>query len=111
MCRRKDSVYSTFPQAGVLGEILFSPNQARRIRSLPWEPKPIRIMIRRGLACDIGFRFFAKDAIGRVFLGRVTPRLLSPDVREQMGMMGEYDNLKSPDCMAFGSEILSRLQT
>jgi hypothetical protein len=52
----------------------------------------------------------AKDAIGRVFLGRVTPRLLSPDVREQMGRMGEYDSLKRQDCMAFGSEILSRLQ-
>jgi hypothetical protein len=51
----------------------------------------------------------AKDATGRVFLGRVTPKLLSPDVREQMGMMGEYDNLKRPDCMAFGSEILSRV--
>jgi hypothetical protein len=51
----------------------------------------------------------AKDATGRVFLGRVTPKLLAPDVREQMGMMGEYDNLKRPDCMAFGSEILSRV--
>jgi hypothetical protein len=51
----------------------------------------------------------AKDATGRVFLGRVTPKLLPPDVREQMSMMGEYDNLKRPDCMAFGSEILSRM--
>jgi hypothetical protein len=52
----------------------------------------------------------AKDPIGRVFLGRVTPRLLSPDVREQMKKMGEYDNLKRPDCMAFGSEILNNIQ-
>ncbi len=50
-----------------------------------------------------------KDAIGRVFLGRVTPKLLPPDIREQMSMMGEYDNLKRSDCMAFGSEILSRI--
>lgn len=50
----------------------------------------------------------AKDAAARVFLGRVTPRLLPPDIREQMKMMGEYDNLKRPDCMAFGEEILGR---
>ncbi len=52
----------------------------------------------------------AKDAIARVFLGRVTPRLFPPDIREQMKAMGEYDNLKRPDCMAFGSEILGRIQ-
>jgi menaquinone-dependent protoporphyrinogen IX oxidase len=52
----------------------------------------------------------AKDAIGHVFLGRVTPRLLPPDIREQMKMAGDYDNLKRPDCMAFGAEILSRIQ-
>lgn len=51
----------------------------------------------------------AKGAIGRVFLGRVTPSLLAPDVREMMKGMGEYDNLKRPDCMAFGKEILSRI--
>ena len=51
----------------------------------------------------------AKDAAGRVFLGRVTPGLLAPDVRDMMKGMGEYDNLKRPDCMAFGKEILSRI--
>jgi hypothetical protein len=48
------------------------------------------------------------DAPGRVFLGRVTPILLEPDVREMMKAQGEYDNLKRADCMAFGQEILSR---
>jgi hypothetical protein len=47
----------------------------------------------------------SKGAIGRVFLGRVTPKLLPPDIREQMTMMGEYDNLKRSDCVAFGSDI------
>jgi len=42
----------------------------------------------------------SKDAVGRVFLGRATPKLLPPDIREQMKMMGEYDNLKRSDCMA-----------
>jgi hypothetical protein len=49
-----------------------------------------------------------KEAIGHVFLGRVTPSLLAPDVRGMMSGMGEYDNLKRPECMAFGKEILSR---
>ena len=52
----------------------------------------------------------AKDASSHVFLGRVTPSLLPPDIREQMKTAGEYDNLKRPDCMAFGAEILSRIQ-
>jgi len=51
----------------------------------------------------------AKDAAGHVFLGRVTPILLAPDVRDMMKGMGEYDNLKRQDCMAFGKEILSRI--
>jgi hypothetical protein len=45
---------------------------------------------------------------GHVFLGRVTPILLEPEVRDMMKPMGEYDNLKRPECMAFGREVLSR---
>jgi hypothetical protein len=45
----------------------------------------------------------------RVFLGRVTPILLEPEVREMMKGMGEYDNLKRPECMAFGKELLGRV--
>ena len=44
----------------------------------------------------------------RVFLGRVTPILLEPEVREMMKAMGEYDNLKRADCMAFGKEVAGR---
>jgi menaquinone-dependent protoporphyrinogen IX oxidase len=46
----------------------------------------------------------------KVFLGRVTFGLMEPDVRKQMQSfpgMKEYDNLKRPDCMAFGKEILA----
>ncbi len=50
-----------------------------------------------------------KDVPAHVFLGRVTPILLEPEVREMMRAMGEYDNLKRADCMAFGKEILSRV--
>jgi hypothetical protein len=51
----------------------------------------------------------AKDVPTHVFLGRVTPILLEPEVRDMMKRMGEYDNLKRADCMAFGKEILSRV--
>jgi menaquinone-dependent protoporphyrinogen IX oxidase len=46
----------------------------------------------------------------KVFLGRVTFGLMEPDVRKQMQSfpgMKEYDNLKRPDCMAFGGEVLA----
>jgi hypothetical protein len=49
-----------------------------------------------------------KDVPGHVFLGRVTPSLLEPEVRDMMKPMGEYDNLKRPECMAFGKELLGR---
>ncbi len=51
----------------------------------------------------------AKDVPTHVFLGRVTPILLEPEVRDMMKPMGEYDNLKRADCMAFGKDILSRV--
>jgi hypothetical protein len=70
----------------------------------PVTPELIKQHITDGLAPLCG----AKDAVGRVFLGRVTPSLLAPDVRDMMKGMGEYDNLKRSDCMAFGKEILSR---
>ncbi len=45
----------------------------------------------------------------KVFLGRITFGLMEPDVRKQMQQMPgikEYDNLKRPECMAFGKEVL-----
>ncbi len=48
------------------------------------------------------------DVPAKVFLGRITWGLMEPDVRERMqqiaGMI-EYDNLKRPECMAFGKEV------
>jgi hypothetical protein len=70
----------------------------------PVTPEVIKRQITDYLAPLCG----VKDVPGRVFLGRITPILLAPDVREQMKAMGEYDNLKRRDCMAFGKEILSR---
>jgi hypothetical protein len=51
----------------------------------------------------------ATNVPARVFLGRVTPILLEPAVRDMMKAMGEYDNLKRPECMAFGKEIVGRI--
>jgi len=44
----------------------------------------------------------------KVFLGRITYGLMEPDVRKQMEgyKMPEYDNLKRPECMAFGKEVV-----
>jgi menaquinone-dependent protoporphyrinogen IX oxidase len=42
-----------------------------------------------------------------VFLGRITKCLLEPEIAKMMGSMEDYDNLKRPECMAFGQEILA----
>ncbi len=50
------------------------------------------------------------DVPSKVFLGRITFGLMDPDVRKQMQSfpgIKEYDNLKRPECMAFGKEILA----
>ena len=48
----------------------------------------------------------------RVFLGRITFGLMEPDIRKQMESfnMKEYDNLKRPECMAFGREVLTAVR-
>jgi hypothetical protein len=71
----------------------------------PVTPDVVKAQIADQLAPLCG----VKDVPGHVFLGRVTPILLEPEVREMMKAMGEYDNLKRADCMAFGKEILSRV--
>ena len=71
----------------------------------PVTPDVVKAQITDHLALLCGVR----DAPGHVFLGRVTPILLEPEVREMMKPMGEYDNLKRTDCMAFGKEILGRV--
>jgi len=47
----------------------------------------------------------------RVFLGRITYGLMDEASRNMIqGMkMPEYDNLKRPDCMAFGKEVLDSI--
>ncbi len=50
----------------------------------------------------------AYDVPAMVFLGRITWGLMEPDVRDRMQQipgMVEYDNLKRPECMAFGKQV------
>ncbi|MCJ7812464.1 hypothetical protein MUP95_03985, partial [bacterium] len=51
-----------------------------------------------------------ENVVANVFLERVTPALLEPEVREMMSQFGAYDNLKRTDCMALGQEILSSVE-
>lgn len=46
----------------------------------------------------------------QVFLGRITKSLMDPKIAKMMKRMGDYDNLKRADCMAFGKEILTSLK-
>ncbi len=71
----------------------------------PVTPELVKTQIADQLAPLCG----AGDVPRHVFLGRVTPILLEPEVREMMKPMGEYDNLKRSECMAFGKEILARV--
>lgn len=50
-----------------------------------------------------------KGVLSKVFLGRITYGLMDDESRKllQGFNMPEYDNLKRPECMAFGKEILS----
>lgn len=71
----------------------------------PVTPDVVKAQITDHLAPLCG----AANVPTRVFLGRVTPILLEPAVRDMMKAMGEYDNLKRPECMAFGKEIVGLL--
>jgi menaquinone-dependent protoporphyrinogen IX oxidase len=44
----------------------------------------------------------------KVFLGRITKSLMDAQAAKSMATMEDYDNLKRPDCMAFGQEILAK---
>lgn len=45
-----------------------------------------------------------------VFLGRVTKSLMDPENAKMMAAFEDYDNLKRPECMAFGAEVLAGLR-
>jgi len=45
-----------------------------------------------------------------VFLGRVTKSLMDPETAKRMAAFEDYDNLKRPECMAFGAAILAGLK-
>ncbi len=46
----------------------------------------------------------------RVFLGRITKSLMDPQAAKAMAGMEDYDNLKRPECMAFGQEVLASIK-
>lgn len=48
----------------------------------------------------------ADNVPSRVFLGRVTKSLMEPEVANMMAGIEDYDDLKRPDCLEFGKEIL-----
>ena len=54
--------------------------------------------------CDV------KDVMSAAFLGRVTLGLMDKAAYEMMSRMGtsDYDNLKRPECMAFGAEVFDK---
>jgi menaquinone-dependent protoporphyrinogen IX oxidase len=47
---------------------------------------------------------------GKVFAGRVTKELLESDALGMMQSFPDNDNLKRPDCLAFGKEILAAVK-
>jgi menaquinone-dependent protoporphyrinogen IX oxidase len=51
----------------------------------------------------------AGRAASRVFLGRITKSLMDPQTAEMMKGMEDYDNLKRPECLDFGREVLAGL--
>ncbi len=70
----------------------------------PVTPELVDSLIVRQLAPACG----VEGVPAHVFLGRVTKILMEPGVRELMKNFPDYDNLKRPECMAFGNEILGR---
>jgi len=70
----------------------------------PAGPETTKALIDDHLATICG----VTNVPSKVFLGRITYGLMEPDVRKQMEgyKMPEYDNLKRPECMAFGKEVL-----
>jgi len=46
----------------------------------------------------------------KVFLGRITKSLMDPQTAKMMASMDDYDNLKRPECMELGKDILAALK-
>lgn len=89
-------------------------NMSARLRALfavcgnrmqPVEPQQKAELIDNHLAAICG----VKNLPSRVFLGRITYSLMDEESRNMLKgfKMPEYDNLKRPECMDFGKEILA----
>lgn len=55
--------------------------------------------------CGVG------DVPAAVFLGRITKSLMDPETAKMMAGMEDYDNLKRPECMEFGRNVLAAAVT
>ncbi|MDZ7371881.1 MAG: T9SS type A sorting domain-containing protein, partial [candidate division KSB1 bacterium] len=85
-------------QAKVRGLFAVCGNMGR-----PVGPQQTTMFIDNHLAklCGVG------KVPSRVFLGRITKSLMDPQTAEMMKNFEDYDNLKRPECMAFGQEVLT----
>lgn len=73
-------------------------------RMQPVEPRQKAELIDNHLADICG----VKNLPSKVFLGRITYSLMDEESRNMLKgfKMPEYDNLKRPECMEFGKEVL-----
>lgn len=72
----------------------------------PVGPKQTEALIDKHLSALSG----VNNVPSKVFLGRVTKSLMDKQSATMMKSMEDYDNLKRPECMAFGKEILDAAQ-
>lgn len=77
-------------------------------RMQPPGPKQTEDLIDNHLAVLCG----VKGLPSKVFLGRITYGLMDEESRKMLKgfNMPEYDNLKRPECMAFGKEVLTSVR-
>lgn len=77
-------------------------------RMQPPGPEQTTSLIDNHLAVLCG----VKHVPSKVFLGRITYGLMDEESRKMLQgfKMPEYDNLKRPECMAFGKEVLASVK-
>ncbi len=69
----------------------------------PVGPEQTKLFIEDHLAALCGIQGLP----ARVFLGRITKSLMDPETAARMASFEDYDNLKRPECLDFGKEILT----
>jgi menaquinone-dependent protoporphyrinogen IX oxidase len=71
----------------------------------PIGPEQIKTLIDEHLAkiCEVS------KVPSKIFLGRITKSLMDSQTAKTMAQMEDYDNLKRPECMAFGKDVLAAI--